>query len=166
LNERARKNERRLAKEKNSKAGEKVLAAEKLLASIPKHTADPDLALRRWALSRAVRPVILDFYRIQNQQGKQRYSSFNARRSALDREVIRFKQQFAIDAVPAVLAAGTWRPAGGRHFRRHRPGLSVKVRRRLTRIRGCAFVHVPEPYALPSSLSSSLLLPLFRWHRC
>jgi hypothetical protein len=144
LSERARANERRLAAAK--KARREILDIEAALSRFPNYSASSQRILERWAWRKAARSTLLQFYCVEQQQREQRHWAFSARRSALDRDMRLFQERFAIGTVPAVLAIGTWRPAPGHHFRGHRPGLSMRIRRRLARLPLTAVINVPEPY--------------------
>ena len=144
LSERARANERRLAAAK--KARREILYIEAALSLFPNYSASSQRILERWAWRKAARSTLLQFYCVEQQQREQRHWAFSARRSALDRDMRLFQERFAIGTVPAVLAIGTWRPAPGHHFRGHRPGLSMRIRRRLARLPLTAVINVPEPY--------------------
>jgi hypothetical protein len=164
LGAQARLDAKRLAKAKRAKGADDIIKIEDVLRQYPRRAASATSFIDAWAANTAAAPRLYQFYGVQQKAGQRRYRSFNARKSALEREFKMFRQQFAIDAVPAVLAVGTWRPAGGFHFRGHAPTVSVRVRKRLESLANVVVVHVPEPYAAPL-LSSPLLSSLFLF-RC
>jgi hypothetical protein len=160
LGAQARLDAKRLAKAKRAKGADDVIKIEDALRQYPRRAASATSFIDAWAANTAAAPRLYQFYGVQQKAGQRRYRSFNARKSALEREFKMFRQQFAIDAVPAVLAVGTWRPAGGFHFRGHAPTVSVRVRKRLESLANVVVVHVPEPYAAPLLSSPLLSSPL------
>lgn len=123
-----------------------VLRVEDELSRYPQRAVATSAYIDSWYMRTAARPTLYHFYAVQQKAARRRYIAFNARRSALQRELNAFQRKFALGIVPTVLAVGTWRPGPGYHARGHAPTLSMAVRRRLASIPRTVLINTNEAY--------------------
>jgi hypothetical protein len=172
----ARHRTRVLARARSRVPAFRVREAEAALSAVSHNAASSSAFAMASRVAYLWRHDMREFYVVSQQARHFRYDAF-CRRQALYAHVrSEITVRFGLLTLPAFLAVGTWRSAGGFHCRGQYPAISARLRRELAKLPNVVIVPTPEPYVLLCrSLLPSIQLMMMsavaacgRWttHKC
>jgi hypothetical protein len=173
----ARHRSRVLARARRRVPAFRVREAEAALSAVSHNAASSSAFAMASRVAYLWRDDMREFYVVSQQARHYRYIALCNRQALYAHVRSEITVRFGLLTLPAFLAVGTWRSAGGFHCRGQYPAISARLRRELAKLPNVVIVPTPEPYALVlcRSLFSSIHLMMMsavaacgRWttHKC